>query len=258
MSTIKNEIRLKSIGIQSDIWPMIDELWSFYSKKGIRTVFVQVGVSTNAAVELEISETLGCPVHIWDVREETTKVWDEVKLILKDRKRPESASPFTEGADKKWVLPKNVRLYTGIPSFSTGTLEVQSKQYPTVSFQSSVKQMVESMKLTEERIDIMRVCLGEGVERSVLYALIDSPYRPGLLLVQWTMPPDSNIQTTLCAGHLQNSGYTLLARQGNNFLYLFNNECVYETCSWETNEVINPMVAELVKSMIPPEKNVTE
>ena len=243
-------IKLKLIGLNDDTWPTMQNIWDFYSKKGIKTVFLNIGVSTTAYTELEISESLGCPIHIWDAREEVAPMWEEVKQILKDRKRPDSASSFTELAEKKWVLPKNIRLYNGIPSFTNGFTEIHSNQYPTVSMESCVKQMIASMKLTEERIDIMKICLTEGLEKAVLYALMNSPYRPGLLLVEWTTMPDSDLPTTLCAGHLQNCGYSLLANKDKHFTYMYNGDCMYEVCSWETNKSPNPLVAELLNANV--------
>ena len=248
-----SKIKVNLIGIADDQWPMIDDLWAFYNKKGIKTVFLNIGASSTVSCELAIAETLGCPIHTWDVREEVSQGWEEVKTILKDKKRPASASSFTESSDTKWVLPKNVHLYNGIPNFADGLIEVQSKKYATVSVQSCVKQMIATMKLTDERIDIIKLTLGEGLEKGVLYALMNSPYRPGLLLVSWTEMPDTHLSTTLCAGHLQTCGYTMLAANGNHFLYVYNGNCGYEICSWETNETDNPMMAELIKSV----KNVT-
>jgi hypothetical protein len=241
----KQTLKIKLIGLKEDTWPMIEDLWQYYAKKGIKTVFLNVGVSSAAYADLEIAETLGCPVHTWDPRDEVSQKWDEVKQILKSRKCPDSPSDFTEEAEKKWVLPKNIHVYPSIPGFTTGSLEVHSKQYPTTSLSSCVKQMINNMKVTEERIDILKVCLGEGMERGLLYALMDSPYRPGLILVDWSTMPDSDLNSTLCAGHLQNCGYSLLANKGTRFLYTFTGDCVYEICSWETNMVPNPMIYEI-------------
>jgi hypothetical protein len=221
----------KIIGIHEDKWVIISELWDFYNKKGIKTVFMSVGASSTAYSELEISETLGCPIHIYDTRTETIQNWSEIKEILKNRKRPDSASPFTEEANVKWVLPKNIHLHNEIPGFTTDP----------VSFESCVA----AMKLAEERIDILKVSLPDGMEKKVVYALLNSPYRPSLIMVQWSVAPDTDLSTTLCAGHLQTSGYILLEKINNRFLYLFNNKCMYEICSWETNKLDNPMVSEL-------------
>ena len=192
--------------------------------------------------DLDIAETLGCPLHIWNFNEAHTANWDEVRQVLKDRKRPTEASPFTEGVDTKWVLPKNVRSYTGVPGFYTA----KSEGCSMISIHDCVKQCTSSMKLDEERIDILKIALVEGWERNVLAALLDTGYRPGLIMVKWSHMPDSHLFTTLAAGHLQNCGYTLLEKDGNRFTYMFIDRCMYEICSWETNKSLNPLVTEIM------------
>ncbi len=245
-------IKVKLFGADSDTWPCLENLWDFYSKKGIKTVFLSIGVTAKAVADLEIAETLGCPVHIFDVREETEKKWEQVKQILKDRKRPEGADDFTEKVDTKWVLPKNIRFNRTMPSFREGTVKIADTSYPLSTWSACVDTATTSMNLGEEkRIDICKIALGEGLEKSMIYSLLDSPFRPGILLVEWSTMPDDDLQTTLCAGHLQNCGYALLANKLNRFFYIYNDRCMYEICSWETNKVENPMVAELSKVLSP-------
>jgi hypothetical protein len=228
----QNVIKVKLIGNDTEKWPMINELWDFYNKKGIKTVFFSVGNTSSAYVDLEVAETLGCPINLFGCSDETMQKWEEVKQILKSRKRPDTAALFSEGAETKWVLPKNIRFYPDVPSFNT--------------FQTAVQQVISSMNLTEERIDVLKVALGNGAEKAFVYALMDSPYRPGLLLVQWSLMPDTDLPTTLCAGHLQTCGYTLMANKEDKFLYHYNDRCMYEICSWETNKTENPMISEVV------------
>ena len=49
----------------------------------------------------------------------------------------------------------------------------------------------------------------------------------------------------LCAGHLQSCGYKLLNATNDYFLYAFNDQCIYESCSWARSDVDNPMVVEI-------------
>jgi hypothetical protein len=248
-SSTQTAIKVKLFGINSDTWPCLENLWDFYSKKGIKTVFFSIGATTTAAADLEIAETLGCPIHIWDSREKTGEDWEDVKTILKNRKREPTASAFTEKVETRWVLPKNIRFNKTMPAFTNGNITVENTLYPVSSWQSCVGTAAETMGLSSDqhRIDICKIALGQGLERSVIYSLMDSPFRPGLLLVEWTSMPDQDLHTTLCAGHLQNCGYSLLANKGNRFFYAYNDRCMYEICSWETNKVENPMVAELSK-----------
>ncbi len=242
------QIKIKSVGLGNDDWPILENLWNFYEKKGIKTVFFSVGSSERAMADLEIAETLGCPLHIFEVRKEGLTGWSEVQQILKSRKNPDIPLPFSENVNTKWVLPKNIRVQEAIPGPFSGTMEVSDVSYPLLSWDACVQKATSTMNLNEPRIDILKVSLGLGLEKSLVYSLLDTPYRPGLLLIEWTQSPDSDLFTTLSAGHLQNSGYTLLAKKGNHFLYFYNDRCMYEVCSWEQNNVDNPLVAEIVKS----------
>ena len=238
-------IKTKLVGLGEDTWPVLENLWDFYSEKGVKTVFISVGSSPSALADLDIAETLGCPVHVWNFNESHAAKWDEVRKVLKDRKRGVDASTFTEGVDTKWVLPKNVRSYIGIPGFYTSKNEAAS----TVSVDDCVKQCTDTMKMDgEKRIDILKISLVEGWERGVLAAVLDTGYRPGLIMVKWSHMPDTHLFTTLAAGHLQNCGYTLLETNGDRFTYMFVDKCMYEICSWETNKVINPLVTDIVNA----------
>lgn len=243
-----NQIKIKSIGLQNDNWPILDNLWNFYEKKGIKTVFFSVGSSERAFADLEIAETLGCPIHIFEVREDLIQGWNEVQQILKSRKSPDSPLPFSEKVDTKWVLPKNIRVQNVLPGAFSGTIEIASSSYPVQTWEKCIQTATATMNLQDQRIDILKISLGMGIEKNLLYSLLDTGFRPGMILVDWTETPDSNLFTTLCAGHLQNSGYTLLAKMGNRFVYFYNDRCIYELCSWEQNNVDNPLVAEIVKA----------
>jgi hypothetical protein len=234
-------IKTKLVGFGEDTWPVLENLWDFYSEKGVKTVFISVGSSPNAVADLDIAETLGCPVHVWNFNDAHTANWDEVRQVLKDRKRTSAANGFTEGVDTKWVLPKNVRSYIGIPGFYTAA--------STVSLDDCVKQCTDTMKMDgEKRIDILKISLVEGGERSVLAAVLDTGYRPGLIMVKWSHMPDTHLFTTLTAGHLQNCGYTLLESNADHFTYMFIDRCIYEICSWETNKTVNPLVSEIMEA----------
>jgi hypothetical protein len=238
-------IKTKLVGLGEDKWPVLENLWDFYSKKGVKTVFISVGNSDNAVADLDIAETLGSPLHIWNFNDAHTANWDEVRQVLKDRKRVSTTNGFTEGVETKWVLPKNVRSYTGIPGFYNSKTEA----FSTVSVDDCVKQCVATMKLEgEQRIDILKIALVEGMERHVLSAVLDTGYRPGLIMVKWSHMPDTHLFTTLAAGHLQNCGYALLETNGDRFTYMFVDKCMYEICSWETNKVVNPLVTDIVKA----------
>jgi hypothetical protein len=245
------KIQVNLVGSGDDKWPMIETLWDFYSEKGTKTVFMSVGVGANPHADLEIAETLGCPIHIFEVRESILKEWDSVQTILKSRKASEEVNGFLEGVEKKWVLPKNIRLHKELPSFFNGSVVLDSVSYPTKDIISCAKESISSMNLKDDqlRLDIVKVCLGNKYELPVVQAILTAGFRPGIFLVEWSALPDEDLASCITAGHLQTCGYTMFAKYGNKFLYVANDRCMYEICSWQLNNVENPMVSEIIKNV---------
>ena len=216
-----------------EYFPVLRNLWDFFAAKGNKVIFVSVGVSDSPLVELHFSEALGCKLHIFDENNERLEKWKEVKEVLKTRKTTETTSVFTKQAIKKWVLPQNI--LPSNESFSFGTTK------PIVS--------ALSISLQEERIDILKVAADTKTIASTLYPILHYGYRPSILMIQWETTPDSTVETTILAGHIQNIGYGLVSKFKNNYLYLFTDKNLYEMCSWESLDHPNPLVAKIVESI---------
>ena len=231
--------------------PMIEQLWNFYSSKGNKTVFLNVGTSTSPLAELEVAESLGCPLHVVEVSSEKRELWNKVVDILKTRKvTDETRCDFTENVSLKWVLGKNIILYNQLPYFTNGSIHTEKDTFETVEFNSFVKSLCKSMNISEEnsRLDFVNLQLNSSLERHFLYSLIDSSYRPSLILVSYSDKPDSTLQSTQVAAHLHNVGYQLIAKEENKFLYIFNDKNLYEITSYENTNVDNPLMFEILKA----------
>ena len=98
------------------------------------------------------------------------------------------------------------------------------------------------------RLDLLNIQIKSKLEEVLLYSLTNSNYRPGLVSIDYTETPDTNLLTTQVAGHLHNVGYMLLSKSGNKFLYVYNDKNVYEFSSYETLNIDNPLVYELLKA----------
>jgi hypothetical protein len=150
----------------------------------------------------------------------------------------------------KWVLAKNLRISDKLPFFNTGVLETHLGPVSTIAFDNYVESICSSMGLTVEqyRIDLLNVQLDTALTHSFLYSLINSSYRPGLIIVSYANTPDSSLETSILAGHLQNIGYMLVEKMEHKFLYMYNDKNVYEICSFENTTVDNPITFEIIKS----------
>lgn len=245
---------LSKVGVKGpDPFPIVDKLWDMFAGKGIRTVFLSVGSSSSPLADLEISESLGCPLHICALTPSEKARWLEVSTVLKERKRDCPGSSFTELVDTKWILPKNVRILDSLPWYGNGTLDISGLTISTQNLETVVTSMCAAMKLKDagKRIDVLKIDTSHsapGLEVPLINAIISAGYRPSVLLVKWSALPDTSLSTTIAAGHLQCCGYSLLTAIDNKFLYYFNDDNIYELCSWEKRTTLNPIVQEIFKA----------
>jgi hypothetical protein len=237
-------------------FPIFDRIWDIFAGKGIRTVFFSIGASSSGAADLELAESIGCPIHIVAFNDAERAKWEEVIEVLKEKKREgmNATHDFSKGAEARWVLPKNVRIQPALPWWSKGTIDLSGSSIATDHVQAVVRPACSAMKIKDgDRIDILKIdvtdCAGAaGLERGILQAVLDAGYRPAVVLVHWSDKPDVILSTTLAAGHLQNCGYKLVSKLDNKFLYYYNDEDMYQICSWENTAVNNPMVQELLQT----------
>ena len=239
-------------------FPMFDRAWEIFADKGIRTVFVSIGNSSSSAADLDLAEGIGCPLHIVPLTEKGRAEWAEIAAILKEKKREgdNATHPFSEGAERKWILPKNIRVQEAVPSWEAGSARREAAEIVTIPVKLFADTICKEMKLKDDatRIDILKIdakAEWPGLEKSIVAAVLDAGYRPCILLVNWSDAPDVDLSTTLAAGHLQNSGYRLYGKEGTKFLYYFSDNDLYQLCSWEDDKVANPLLNELARQLRP-------
>lgn len=238
----------------ADPFPVVDKLWDVFAGKGIRSVFLSIGTSKSPLADLDIAESIGCPLYICPLNESEQANWNDVSTVLKERKRDSSASRFTELVDTKWVLPKNLRVVDSLPWWGNGTLDISGSTLPTQKLESVVSSICSTMKLKDsiKRIDLLKIdttLSAPGMEIPILNCVISAGYRPSVILVKWSVMPDLDLSITTAAGHLQCSGYSLLNVFEDKFLYYFNDDNLYEICSWEQQAPINPIAQEIIKGI---------
>ncbi len=247
-------ISTTTIGTKEEPYPMIQNVWDFFSAKGPKTIFVSVGTGSSCLPDLDFAETIGCSLLKVDLPDQMKK-WEEVKEILKSRKPNETTSDFAKAAARKWVLPKNLSLQECIPTEYKGTLERDGSTYKTNSWYSLLKDHCVSLGMTEDdlHIDVLKVD-STPFEGIVLQSLIQSGFRPSLLLINWFEgSPDTSLPVLLLAAHLQMIGYTLIGKEGSRFLYYYTDVNYYETTSWEgiSKKLENPLISNLLRSVLP-------
>jgi hypothetical protein len=240
---------LTKIGPKDAPYPMMDAIWDFFSTKGVKTVFLSIGSGPTCLPELELAETIGCPLLKLETPE-TAKPWTEIKELLKTRKATETTSEFAKPAARKWVLPKNLLVVETLPSFTAGTITVNGTQIACQRWHDILAQTG-----SESRIDLLKL-EWPGLEAMLLESLWQSGLRPSLLLVTWSASPDEETTTMNTAAHLQMLGYALVGKEGLNYLYYYTDVNYYETCEWSVPSIKmeNPLMREMFKSLYPGSK----
>jgi hypothetical protein len=244
-------IPILQIGSKEDPYPMLGNLWDFFSEKGTKTVIVSCGSGFTALSDLELAETLGSPLLKLTLPHETAK-WTEVKEVLKTRKVSDTTSEFAKPATKKWVLPKNLLIEECIPGSYSGLVDIDGSSTKLVSWFHLLENHCKTLGIEQPHIDILKVD-SYPYEADILTSLLQIGFRPSLILVNWTESPETSLQTLLPAAHLQMIGYALIAVQGTKCLYYYTDVNYYETCSWNqvTEKLENPFVVNIVKTVFP-------
>ena len=217
-------------------FPMLRNLYDFYAPRCKSLEIWCFGLG-HCGIESSLTESLGCSVKIYDHREEAKERFALCETALRTHKAPQDAPSWLKDLSKKWILPNKLTFHTSLPASYTGTRVLNNGT--TVQFEKTVM----------ERVDFVKIDYNE-LNSSIVYDILTQGYRPGLILIHWNENPDNFSHTMLAAGHLQNSGYTLLEVSDDWFLYHFNDQCVYESTSWARSDVPNPLLHEFKQNVI--------
>jgi len=243
----------------TDPFPCINNIWALYSKKATKTIFVSVGDSQSCLADLDLAETLGCAIHVVATSPTGEEKWNEVRRILKTRERVDAKFDFSMGADDKWVLEKNIIQCPTLGYWNSSTLDISGFSLKTEPFFDWMSTICQQRKLGEDvRLDILKVDMPNGSERSFLMSMLECGFRPATLLVKWESMPNIHTPTTLAAGHLQMCGYKLIRMIDNKFLYFYIDQDWYMTSNWEDVNCPNPLIREIAESFIQKSKQHTE
>jgi hypothetical protein len=136
--------------------------------------------------------------------------------------------------------------------------EASSEDSPYIINGDDIKIVDRSILRKLEKVDICKVDTDAITTRMIIYELIDSGFRPGILLVRFNDSPDTNTSSQLVAGHLQNCGYSLMGVHEDKYLYYFTDNCLYDYCSWTEVGIENPLINEFKNAFIPKKKEEEE
>jgi hypothetical protein len=166
---------------------------------------------------------------------------EKTQDILKQRmKHPDvSGNPALEAIAKTWILPQKVHLGADATTFlNVSETPIKQQLFP----------LFEQLKM-DPIIQFLKIEVPDGMERRLIYSFLDEGFRPSLLLVKWNTDIDDNISTAHCAGHVINSGYSLIHNENGYALYLFKDDSFYDICSMKTIGLENPFLKTILSSV---------
>jgi hypothetical protein len=226
--------------------PIPREPLNFFGYKQGNRLFVNVVDSTDkwmddiGVTERLFADMVVFPVHS-SVDEHVTKL-TLVQDILKQRIKYPGVKENPEWLKlaRTWILPQKIRLGANPENLVSSRPDV---------LRSTLEPVCASLEV--ETIHVLKIDVSDGGERPLLYSFLDSGYRPGLLLVRWSHDIDEHVATAHCAGHVLNSGYSLVRLTDSFALYIFTDQTLYDICSMKTVSLQNPILNSILESVRP-------
>lgn len=166
---------------------------------------------------------------------------EKTQEILKQRmKHPDvSGNPSLEAIAKTWILPQKVHMGSdAISFFNPIENPIKTQLLP----------FFEELK-SDPVIQFLKIEVPNGMERRLIYSFLDEGFRPSLVLIKWLSDIDDDIPTAHCAGHLINSGYSLIHYENGYALYMFRDDTFYDICSMKTVGLENPFLKTILLSV---------
>lgn len=178
-------------------------------------------------------------------RDRDTNDMNTTKDILKQRMKYPGAKEdkAIETIAKTWILPTKVSLGPTVE-------EVLSFKEGAVG--KAFEDVFTAIKSEDKVIHFLKLEFSDankGVERYVVSRVLDEGFRPSLLLVKWSHDADDHIPTAHAAGHLMNSGYSLVGLENGYSLYMFTDQVLYDICSMKQPSLKNPMMESILQSV---------
>jgi hypothetical protein len=227
--------------------PLPKEPLNFYQFKQGNRLFLNLTQDPSTWKEdLVIGERLFADIVLCVPEAElqrTTEELSRVQDILKQRMKYPGAREDTaiEAIAKTWVLPNKLHL---------GPTVEQLLSTQESSVQVVLEDLLIRLSVADSVIHFLKVELPNGLERQVIYKVLDNGFRPSMMMIKWNHDLDDHTPTAHCAGHLLNSGYSLVALENGYGLYVFMDHSLYDTCSMKTVALENPFLDSITQSVL--------
>jgi hypothetical protein len=184
------------------------------------------------------AETIICPFGDYSNHTIASNI---TKNILKERMKYPGVkeNPDFMAIAKTWILPDRLHMGPDASSFFSSESAALNLLRP----------IFENLK-TDPLINYLKIEVSSGMERQLLYSILDSGFRPSLICVKWGHDLDDHIPTAHCAGHLANSGFSLIKQLDDQCLYYYSDQSMYDICSMKTIGLQNPFMQNILETVL--------
>lgn len=217
-------------------FPFLRSIYDFFAPRTRQITAWSFGFRCGG-FEAELLENTGCEMTVFDARKDAQERFTVFKRVSEEHEKADTDPEWADALLDHWFVAKKVSLKESVPFSWAGSLKVNGVESTVSQMDTSIIPQVDLVKIDYPKF-----------ESDILNAILNAGYRPGLIWVNWTENPDENVNAMLAAGHLQSVGYTLMCVDVNMFVYKFNDQCLYEMCSWATPMNGNPMMNTIMKS----------
>ena len=226
--------------------PILKDALSFFQYKQTSRLFLTITDSIQTwqndliLAERFFADMFVCPFQIDESAQDQALAL--TCDILKQRMKYPGVTeqPDLQQIAKTWVLPSKLH---------KGPDAAQFIQPNETSVATALESVFTLKDIESQIIHILKIEVGNGVERHFIYKILDSGFRPSIILVKWTNDMDDHTATANCAGHLMNSGYSLFANENGYGLYVFTEQTLYDICSMKTVGVSNPFMSAITQEL---------
>ena len=253
---------LKQFSTDPGSFFVFKDIYRFFGENIKNSVAIHIGCS-DWKHTLQLLESYPLPTVMCDPNNELTNFATAVNT---HRTKLMDWMKFLKESDcgKHFVNPKWISVEQTFPGNFDGTRATNGEPLTLTSWSTLLQNanMLRGKPTDEVHFALCKIeCLDE--ERTILASLLSSPYRPSILYVRWSADPDGDQQTCEAAGHLQSTGYRLIAVQADGwFIYHYSGQDIYSCCSWTDVGMGHPFikmmtsqVSEVLQKMQSPDRN---
>lgn len=249
---------LKIYNDRPDAHVVFKDTYAFFDKNVMRSIAVLIG-SESWQQDLSLLEAYSMPTVFLDPMNHQPE-WREAVETKKAKLMDWLGFLKENGCGQYFVNPKWIAPSVEFPGITSGTTTAGESTVPVVSWNELIQRanaLRGNSKSADPYFALCKIAVPDR-EIEIINNLLSTQHRPSLLYVRWTASPDESQLHCEAAGHLQTSGYRLLAIRNGYFFYQYTGKDFYSTCSWTEPSMGHPFIGMMSSEVTEALKSIAE